>query len=210
MQITAVELFGYAASAVIAYSLTRDSIVKLRWFNLFGASSFCIYGIIIGAFPVALLNGFIALTNIYYLRKLVTHTEQNFKLLKVDHPDNYIDFFLDEHRDEIDYLFPRFLKTAHIEQRQYFYLTEHTNVVGVLAGIEDENGGFVVDFDFVVPAYRDCRLGQYALGQGQALKKQFGYTQIGAKADSMEHEQFLADIGMSPKAKGVWTYDGHA
>lgn len=208
MAITGVEIFGYCASAVIAYSLTQSSIIKLRWFNLFGASSFCVYGIIIGAFPVALLNGFIALTNVFFLRKLLLQTEQNFSILKVNRPSNYVDFFLEFHQQEIKQLFPAFLKVAAREDREYYFLTEHTEVVGMLSGFKNDKGDFVVDFDFVVPAYRDCKLGHYVLGKGQALKQQTQYSSIVATGDSREHQQYLETLGYSPKKNGIWTYDG--
>lgn len=204
MQISPVELFGYIASAVIAYSLTRDSIVKLRWFNLFGASSFCVYGIIIGAFPVALLNGFIALTNLVYLRKLMKRPEEHFKLVEVNRPSNYVDFFLDAHKQEIEYFFPRFQKTALLAKRRYFLMTDNTDVIGVLSGLENDKGIFIVDFDFVVPAYRDCRVGHYVLGEGEALKKQFSFKDVGAKVDNVEHERYLEKLGMTPTRDGYW------
>jgi hypothetical protein len=208
MQLSAVEIFGYCASAVIAYSLTRSSLVKLRWFNLFGASSFCLYGIIINAYPVAILNGFIALTNVFFLRRLLLHTEQQFSILKVARPSNYVDFFLEYHQGEIKHLFPRFMRSAAGEHRDYFFLTERTEVVGMLSGYLKEPGVFVVDFDFVIPAYRDCRLGHFTLGHGQELKKKFGFEQVVALADSVEHEQYLSKVGLSPKKNGRWTYDG--
>ena len=58
---------GYAASAVIAISLAISSIVKFRWLNLVGALVFSIYGFLIGAIPVGILNGIIAIVDIYYL-----------------------------------------------------------------------------------------------------------------------------------------------
>ena len=47
---------GYFASAVIAVSMMMQSIVKFRWINLAGAATFAIYGLLIGAIPVFLLN----------------------------------------------------------------------------------------------------------------------------------------------------------
>jgi hypothetical protein len=207
LNLSAVEVFGYCASVIIAYSLTRDSIVKLRWFNLFGASSFCIYGIIIQAYPVAILNGFIALTNIFFLRRMLFNTQRQFSILAVSRPSNYVDFFLDYHRQEIKHFFPRFLKVASASTRNYYFLTERTEVVGMLSGYEQQPGTFVVDFDFVIPAYRDCRLGHYTLGHGQQLAKQFGYQEVIALADSYEHEQYLTVLGFTPKKNGRWTYD---
>ncbi|MFQ3218030.1 MAG: N-acetylglutamate synthase-like GNAT family acetyltransferase [Paraglaciecola sp.] len=207
MNLSAVEVFGYCASAIIAYSLTRDSIVKLRWFNLFGASSFCIYGIIIQAYPVAILNGFIALTNIFFLRRILFNAQRQFSILAVSRPSNYVDFFLDYHREEIKHLFPRFLKVAAAPTRDYYFLTERTEVVGMLSGYQQQGGIFVVDFDFVIPAYRDCRLGHFTLGHDQQLAKQFGYQHVIALADSYEHENYLTAIGFTPKKNGRWTYD---
>ena len=65
-----IEIFGYVASAIVAFSLTRSDMLSLRSFNLLGSSSLCIYGFLIQAYPVAALNGFIAATNVIYLIKL--------------------------------------------------------------------------------------------------------------------------------------------
>jgi hypothetical protein len=207
LELSGVEIFGYCASAIIAFSLTRSSIVKLRWYNLFGACSFCIYGIIINAYPVALLNGFIALTNMFFLTRLLLNVQVQFSVLQVSRPSNYVDFFLAYHQTEIKSLFPRFLKVAATANRQYFFLTERTEVVGMLSGYEEDSDTFVVDFDFVIPAYRDCRLGHFTLGRGQQLAKTFNYSNIIALADSFEHENYLSTLGFSPKKNGRWTYD---
>lgn len=208
MELSAVEIFGYCASALIAFSLTRSSIVKLRWFNLFGSSSFCTYGILIGSYPVAILNGFIALTNVFFLYRMVLHKEQNFVVIEVSRPSNYVDFFLEAHQAEINHFFPRFFKSAHDESRDYFFLTEHTNVVGVLSGYRQEDNRFLVDFDFVIPEYRDFKLGQFLLGEGQELKNKFGFDTIVAKADSVDHENYLVSLGFEPGKKGIWTQPG--
>jgi len=64
------ELLGYSASVLVALSLTMRSVVKLRVINLAGAMLFTAYGLVIGALPVAALNFFIALVNIYYLHQM--------------------------------------------------------------------------------------------------------------------------------------------
>ena len=75
-------VFGYVASLIIAFSLTRSSIVQLRWINLFGASSMCAYGVLIEAYPVFILNGFITMVNMYYIRKFVYHTNHDFSIIR--------------------------------------------------------------------------------------------------------------------------------
>lgn len=63
------ELLGYMASVFVAVSLMMRSLVKLRVINLVGAVLFTVYGLIIAAYPVAIVNGFIVLVNIYYLQQ---------------------------------------------------------------------------------------------------------------------------------------------
>ncbi|MGI2171373.1 YgjV family protein [Shewanella sp. MF05960] len=64
------EWVGYLASVVVAISLMMSDIKKLRWWNLVGAVLFVAYGLAIDAIPVALVNFFIVLIDIYYLVKL--------------------------------------------------------------------------------------------------------------------------------------------
>ena len=64
------EWVGYLASVVMAISLTMANIKKLRWWNMIGAALFVAYGLAINALPVALVNFFIVLIDIYYLVKL--------------------------------------------------------------------------------------------------------------------------------------------
>ncbi|MBP8213899.1 MAG: YgjV family protein [Propionivibrio sp.] len=65
-----IEWFGYAASILVAISLTMSSIVKLRWLNLAGAAMFSTYGFIIGALPVGFLNLFIVVINVVHLVRM--------------------------------------------------------------------------------------------------------------------------------------------
>ena len=64
------EWVGYLASVVVAISLMMANIKKLRWWNLIGAALFVAYAVAIDAIPVALVNFFIVLIDIYYLVKL--------------------------------------------------------------------------------------------------------------------------------------------
>ncbi|MEM7111949.1 MAG: YgjV family protein [Chloroflexota bacterium] len=64
------ELIGYSASIMVATSLTMRSLLKLRLINLVGSFLFVVYGLLIGAWPVVVLNGFTMLVNLYYLQQM--------------------------------------------------------------------------------------------------------------------------------------------
>ena len=53
-----------------------SSILKLRVINLVGAALFTVYGLLIGAYPVAVMNLFIVLIDLYYLRDMVSITRR--------------------------------------------------------------------------------------------------------------------------------------
>lgn len=65
-----IELVGYSASILIAVSLTMTDMFKLRIINSIGCLIFVIYGINVGAYPVALANAIVIYINIYNLYKL--------------------------------------------------------------------------------------------------------------------------------------------
>ena len=65
------EIVGYVASVLVAVSLMMSSILKLRIINLVGSAAFTVYGLLIGAYPVAAVNLLIVFINLYYLRQML-------------------------------------------------------------------------------------------------------------------------------------------
>ncbi|WP_414932325.1 YgjV family protein [Vibrio europaeus] len=65
-----VEILGYAASIMVAISLTMKDIVRLRVLNFIGCALFTAYGLMIDAWPVVVTNGFIACVNVFFLAKM--------------------------------------------------------------------------------------------------------------------------------------------
>ena len=67
MELNSIELLGYIATFFVAASFLFKAIVHLRIVNSIGAILFVIYSVIIAAYPVALLNGFLVFVNVYQL-----------------------------------------------------------------------------------------------------------------------------------------------
>ncbi|MGL4475722.1 MAG: YgjV family protein [Shewanella sp.] len=65
-----VEILGYFASVMVAISLMMKDIIWLRWLNFVGCVAFTVYGVLILAWPVAVMNAFVAGINIYHLIKI--------------------------------------------------------------------------------------------------------------------------------------------
>ncbi|WP_036798863.1 MULTISPECIES: YgjV family protein [Photobacterium] len=65
-----VEIIGYIGSLLVGISLLMTNMERLRYFNFCGCMMFVVYGVFIDALPVALLNAFCAMINIYHVLRL--------------------------------------------------------------------------------------------------------------------------------------------
>jgi cell division protein FtsL len=143
-------LFGYAASALIAVSLMMSSILRLRLINLAGAASFAIYGLLIHAYPVAILNSAIVLVNVYHLTRML-HAREYFQLLKLRPEADYLKYFLNFYRADITRLLPGFEYQPAAHQLTLFILRDCAPV-GVFIGEEKTTGALHGILDFVIRA----------------------------------------------------------
>jgi hypothetical protein len=96
------------------------NIWMLRRINLIGAATFATYGAIIGAYPVLILNSFIALVDIYYLWGMYRKKDY-FTLLPTNGPQGkYLLKFLEYYGDDIAKIFPNFDRSQYPDAQYYF------------------------------------------------------------------------------------------
>ena len=199
------EWVGYVSSVLVAVSLTMSSIKKLRWYNLMGAAIFSFYGFAIQAYPVGVLNLFIVLANIYYLRGMYSASE-SFKVLKVEANDPYLEYFVDFHKAQIQNFFPRFDKSLLLqnegEQKAFtLFLLRNAVVAGVFFGIKN-NHILYLHLDFVSAPYRDLKPADFIYKQNAQLFKEAGIRQIICNTENEEHRKYLLKMGFVEKAGG--------
>ena len=196
---------GYAASVIIAVSLALTSIVKFRWLNMIGALGFSIYGFLIGAIPVGVLNGIIALVDLYYLIVIYSKKEI-FEILEIRPENRYLIRFLDYHNDEIQKFFPGFSYQPD-KNTVSFFILRNMSVAGLyLAHREDENI-LKVGLDYVIPDYRDFKNGKYVYHR---LKSKFidaGFTKVMAEGKSVKYVQYLKKLGFKENLNGMYVRD---
>lgn len=192
------EWIGYLGSVLVAFSLTMSSIKKLRWYNLVGATVFAFYGFMIGALPVALLNLFIVITNIFYLFRMYSHRD-DFKLIRVDSSDAYLTYFLKYHQKEIVQFFPDFNSETWNKTDNSFtvLLIRNATVAGVFSGVIND-GVLSVNIDFVTAPYRDLKPGQFIYNQNREFFADAGIKRFKAYSKSEIHKSYLLKMGFVP------------
>lgn len=194
------QIIGYIASVIIAASMTLNSIVKFRWVNLIGAATFSTYGILINAIPVALLNGFIVLTDLFYLYRIYNKKEL-FTTLEVRGSNKYLLSFLQFYDKDIQKFFPGFKYKADLNTVSFFVL-RNMNVAGIFLAHKTDKTTLKVGLDFVIPQYRDYKNAKFLY---KRLKHRFiddGTDKIVVFPQSANHIKYLKRIGFERKEDG--------
>lgn len=196
---------GYFASAVIALSMTMNSILKFRWVNIVGAFTFAVYGYLIGAFPVLFLNGIIVLVDVYYLRKIYTK-ENLFDTLEVNKESKYLQKFLNFYKDDIRHFFPNF-EYIPSKNTVSFYVLRNMTVAGLFLAHRVGEDTLKVGLDYSIPEYRDYKNGKYLY---ESLKENFkkqNYKRVVSEAGSENHKKYLKKLGFIKNGEGLWVKD---
>jgi hypothetical protein len=186
----AIEVFGYAASVLVAISLMMSAILKLRIINLVGATLFSTYGFIIGAYPVGVLNGFIALVDIYYLIEIFS-TKEYFRILEVSPKSEYLKYFLNFHSADIKKFIPSFDFQISDKSDVIFVLRNSVPAGLVYADFLDDDSLYI-KLDYAIPGYRDFKLGKYVFPK---IIKEKKVKKIYSDPGNEKHEQYLRKIG---------------
>lgn len=187
------EIIGYLASLVIAFAMLNSSFVRLRIFSLAGNILFVIYGLAIHAYPIAGVNLLIAVVNIYFLNK-VFGSKDIFKVLEVRTENRYLVSFLCFYKKEIEHYFPGFNYKPGPDTISFFVL-RNMNVAGVFVGEKKENGELSVTLDFVIPQYRDHKLGTYLYSKNLCYFNTLGFSRITSPMHSRSFNKYLKKMG---------------
>jgi hypothetical protein len=190
-EVNYLEIFGYLASVLVAISLMMSAIIKLRIINLIGSTCFAVYGFLIGALPVGLLNGFIALINIYYLIQIYSAKEY-FKTLKLSSGSEYVNYFLNYYKNDILKFIPSF-NFEKIVDLNVLVILRNTNPAGIILYNNIEPHTILIELDYVIPGYRDFKIGEFAFNE---FKKD-GITKIYSEPGNSIHKKYLNKMGFA-------------
>lgn len=186
------ELLGYLASVLVAISLMMSSVLKLRLINLAGAIAFFIYGLLIGAYPIAAVNAVIVGVNLYFLYRIYTSKEY-FKLLNVDSSSAYLRTFLDFYKADIERFIPDY-RFAPSEKQLIIFVLRDMVPAGLFIGRRNEQGEFHIYLDFVIPSYRDFKIGTYLYYQS-GFFQQHGIGKLLSTPHNSVHAKYLQRMG---------------
>lgn len=189
------EYIGYLASAIILVSLLMSSVKKLRWINLFGSFTFVIYGILIEAYPVAVLNIATVTINIYYLIKMA-NKKTFFKILSIDKNSKYLEHFLSLHKNDLKNYFD--VKEIDVDNADIsFYILRDIVPAGVFVGTRFNEDTLQIDLDYVSPLYRDFSIGKYLYSEQKHIFIEKGFKNLITYTENPKHMSYLKKMGFT-------------
>ena len=191
------EMIGYIASLLIAVSLMMRSILKLRLINLVGAVFFTVYGLLIHAYPVAVVNGFIVIIDIYYLAQMLG-AKEFFRLLEMQLDSEYLRDFVDFYAADIQHFQPGFSLAPHADQLILFVLRNMVPA-GLIVGEESGPGALTVRLDYAITGYRDLKIGRFVYQQHAADLRARGIQKVYAEPGAPVHARYLEQMGFTPE-----------
>ena len=184
------EIFGYIGSTLVVVSLLMASVVKLRIINTIGSIISGTYALIIGSFPLALMNISLIIINLYYLYKMLK-TKQQFDVVQGKGDDAFVKYFVDSNKADMAAFFPEAAVKGTADEVAYLVCCDGAPA-GILVGNDLGDGVLDVLVDYSTPAYRDCSVGTYLYSNLNAYgvkKLVFGQK----KSDA--HVSYLTKMG---------------
>jgi len=188
------QIIGYAGSVLVAVSLMMKNILHLRRVNLIGASVFAVYGFLVGAYPVFLLNSFISLVDIYYLYEM-NKKKELFSLMPVlDNRHLFLNKFLDYYHKDIIKYFPDF-KNDDLINANCFFILRNLMPVGLFIYQEISKTQIKIIIDYAIPDYRDLKNGKFIYYAESNFLKEKGCRELIAESSVKAHQKYLLNIG---------------
>ena len=154
------EVVGWAGSVLVVVSLMQARVLRFRVLNLVGAVLATGYNAAFGIWAFAVMNGAIAIIDVYWLVRLLRerHDERAYTVVDVGRDDAYLRHFLGVHAEEIARFQPGF---ALADDARGFLVARGDEVVGVVVVRDVGDGVGLVDLDWVTTRFRDFTPGEF-------------------------------------------------
>lgn len=199
------EVFGWAGSIVVVWSLTQARVLRFRWLNFVGAVIATAYNAIIEIWPFFAMNLAIAIIDAYWLWRLhrTRHDQATYQVVEVEPDDAYLLHVLRTYRDDIAAFSPEFTAApAPAERRFVFLVQKGDETVGVVEIADQGDGTGVVLLDWVSKRFRDFTPGEFVYRDSGAFAGK-PFTRL-VVTPGQHDERYLERVGFRADGGGRW------
>jgi hypothetical protein len=186
-------LVGYGASVVILVSLVTANVLKLRLVNGIGSLLFGWYGLLIGSWPVCIINWIIAGIDGWFLAK--TLAAQALFDLEPARGEGaaYLRRFFLYHERELAKFTPG-VTLAALEGAETHLLFRNLLPVGLFSYRKEGDKGVILA-DYMVPEYRDFKAGRFLYRVCRMRFKEAGVREFLAEGAGRQQVKYYLKNG---------------
>ncbi|KQS98597.1 YgjV family protein [Cellulomonas sp. Leaf395] len=200
------EIVGWVGSLLVIVSLTQARVLRFRVLNLAGAVFATAYNAIVGIWPFAVMNGVIAIIDVYWLFRLhrERHDEQVYGVLEVRADDAVLRHLLDAHARDIARFHPAFAATDRTDPvaSAAFVVVRGDELVGAVVVRSAGDGVGRVDLDYVTPRYRDFTPGEFVYRDSGVFAAHGFRRLVVGGSPAPEARAYLERVGFRSTADG--------
>ncbi len=179
---------------MVVVSLMQRSILKLRLIGLGAAAFFLAYGLLIRAYPIAIVNVVVIAVHLYFLHKLTRRQEEVFSVLKIYPESRYLAYFLEFYADQISRFQPGFSYEPARDHRIFFLLRDHIPA-GLVIARPCQDDSLEIELDFVTAEYRDFKLGEFLYSGNSGLFADLDCNQAWSLPGNSDHVRYMERVG---------------
>jgi len=186
------EVIGWIASGLVVVALMATSIVRLRLVGFAASIAFIAYGVLIEAWPIVITNIVVALIHLWHLRVLLA-VEEYFDVLQVAPTSAYLAYFCEFHQEDIQHFVPGYTYEP-IDDQVAVFILRNMIPAGVFIGVPDGDS-IEVHLDYVIPRYRDFKVGRYLYSPASEVFEDPGIRSIWSRPESARQRAYLKRMG---------------
>lgn len=197
------ELVGYLAPIFIILSMMQSRLKTVRIFMILGCIVFIIYGLLVGALPVALANALIGVVTAYYLWKTGRDSSE-YHL--VENKKEMIEAFLSTYETEIRNLFPAGLEHVREGGFPVFLLMQKAEIIGLTCyrPINESSAELLVDY--IIPSFRDEKSEKLFYDKSEGLFKIRGFKSLFLRTDQPKIIIQLSSVGFIKSKEDPYSF----
>lgn len=193
---TALDVLGWAGSALLVYSVLQTRILRLRLFNCVASALLVIFNAAIAVWPMVGLNVALTAINAYYIVRLLRgrHDPRSYEVVEVLPNDGYLRHLLPALDADVQRFNPGFSRSEADGAEFGFLILTGVETVGVVLARDAGGGSAQVELDYALPKYRDFTPGEFVYRPGGPFAAR-GYRRVIAPPKMLSAEDYLTKVG---------------
>lgn len=193
LEINLLNFIGYILLAFIASGIAISRTLRYRWYFFFLSAGLAVYGFAILDFIIG-AAGLTAALLCFALIQRMHNKKEYFRLFEVDRDSKYLLAFMEYYYKEINKFVPYFTYEPN-EKSKTFVLLRNMAVIGVFITKMKNESTLMVKLDFVIPEFRDFRMGRHIYSKNLRYFHDLGYSRFENVSLNKEYDEYLLKMG---------------